>query len=67
MNFWLAFALYVTLLGSYWFFVWSIVWHVREYTLPDDRSRAYINIFFVVIGILSALSLLLFFSLPLTF
>lgn len=67
MNFWIALVIYLVLLAGYWFFVWSIFWHVREYTLSGDRSRLYINIFFVVAGVLSAVSFITFFMLPLTF
>ncbi len=65
MNLWMALAIYILFLGGYWFFIWSIWWHIREYTLPQDQSRYVIGLFFVVAVVLSVLSFVLFFTLPL--
>ena len=67
MNFWAALAIYLILMSCYWFFAWSIFWHVREYTFPSDRSRLYIGIFFIISGVLSVVSFISFFMLPLKF
>lgn len=67
MNIWIALGLYVLFLGGYWFFVWSIWWHVREYTIPQDQSQYAVWIFFIVVLGLTALSFILFFSLPLSY
>lgn len=64
MHFWIALGAYTFFLLCYWFFVWSIYWHVREYTLPQDKSRIIVQVFFATIGILSIIATGLFFTLP---
>ncbi|QQG42686.1 MAG: hypothetical protein HYW15_00460 [Candidatus Giovannonibacteria bacterium] len=65
MAFVVALVLYVLFLAVYWFFVLSILWHVREYTMPQDGSRWIIWAFLGIIVFLNTVSLALFFSLPL--
>lgn len=64
MGFVPALVLYVLFLAVYWFFVLSILWHVREYIVPQDSSRWVIWVFLGVIIFLNITSLALFFSLP---
>jgi len=65
MSFVLALVLYVLFLAVYWFFVLSILWHVKEYSMPQDSSKWIILAFIGVIIFLNITSLALFFSLPL--
>ncbi len=67
MNFLLALVIYIVFMACYWAFVWTILWHLREYTLPNDRSRVYIVVYLAIAITLSVISLLLFFSLPLKY
>lgn len=64
MSFLAALVLYVLFLAVYWFFVLSILWHVREYIVPQDMSRWIIWVFLGIIIFLNIVSLALFFSLP---
>ncbi|OGF63931.1 hypothetical protein A2661_02115 [Candidatus Giovannonibacteria bacterium RIFCSPHIGHO2_01_FULL_45_24] len=66
MSFIVALVLYALFLAVYWFFVLSILWHVREYAMPQDSSRLVIWVFLGIIVFLNTVSLALFFSLPLT-
>ncbi len=67
MNFWVALGLYSLFIALYWFFVWSIYWDVKEYSVPGDRAPAAARIFFVVVGALTLISFVLLFMLPLKF
>ena len=67
MSFWLALLVYLVFLSGYWFFVWSIYWHIREYTMPQDHSRLVVQIFITTIAALSIITSGLFFTLPLYF
>lgn len=62
----MALILYVIFLGVYWFFVLSVLWHAKEYTLPVDYSVWIIRSFLGVIILLNIISLILFFNLPLS-
>jgi hypothetical protein len=62
--FWIALLVYVLFIFGYWFFVWSVYWHIREYTMPQDQSRLVVQIFMTVIVVLSVISTGLFFTLP---
>lgn len=65
MSFVTALLLYVLFLGVYWFFVLSVLWHIREYTLPVDYSEFIVKGFLGIMIMLNAISLILFFQLPL--
>lgn len=65
MSFLIALILYVLFLAFYWFFVLSILWHVKEYSMPQDYSRWIIWTFLGAIVFLNLTSLALFFSLKL--
>lgn len=56
--------LYVLFLGIYWFFVLSILWHLKEYTMPIDYSSLIIKGFLGIMVILNLISLVLLFQLP---
>lgn len=64
MTFTLALIAYLVFLLVYWLFVLTILWHIREYTVPRDSFRWIIWSFLIVIVILNILSLILFFNLP---
>ncbi len=64
MNFWTALGVYILFFVCYWFLVWSIYWHIKQYTMPQDHSSLIVQIFMVVIAILSIGSTILFFALP---
>jgi len=65
MSFILALVLYVLFLTVYWAVVLSILWHVKQYSLPQDSYKWILWIFLVTIGALNIISLALFFSLKL--
>jgi len=67
MSFWVALLIYLLFMGGYWFFVWSIHWHAREYIMPNDPSSWITDVFLVSAAVLSIISLGLFFTLPLAF
>lgn len=65
MSFPVTFTIYMTLLGVFWFFVGSVLWHLKEYTMPDDYSSLIVKIFIIIIALLNLLGLVLFFRIPL--
>jgi len=65
MGFIVALAIYVIFIAVYWFVVLSILWHVKQYSMPQDSYKWILWIFLVAIGILNIISLALFFSLKL--
>ena len=65
MSFVVALVLYLIFLAIYWFLVVSILWHIKEYAMPQDYSRWIIWVFIGMIAMLNIVSLALFFSLPL--
>lgn len=60
-----AITLYVFFLAVYWFLVLSVLWHLKEYTLPHDYSRWIVAGFLVIMVILNLMSLFLLLQLPL--
>lgn len=64
MTFGLALGIYIIFLAIYWFFVYSILWHLREYILPMDYSKWVIRGFLAAVIILNVFSLVLFIRLP---
>lgn len=64
MTFGLALGIYIIFLGIYWFFVYSILWHLKEYILPGDSALWIERGFIVVAVILNTFSFVLFFQLP---
>lgn len=66
MSFVLGLAFYLLFLVVYWFFVVSVLWHLKEYTLPVDYSAWVVRGVLTVIILLNIISLILFFQLPLT-
>ena len=65
MSFVVALVLYVIFLAVYWFIVLSILWHVKQYSMPQDSYKWILWIFLVTIAALNFISLALFFSLKL--
>jgi len=61
-----ALLLYGLFLGIYWFFVLSVLWHLREYVLPIDYSSLIVRGFLGIMVLLNAVSLFLLFKLPLS-
>ena len=61
-----AILLYGLFLGIYWFFVLSVLWHLREYVLPIDYSSLIVRGFLGIMVLLNAVSLFLLFKLPLS-
>ncbi|HEY4521833.1 MAG TPA: hypothetical protein VJH05_01695 [Candidatus Paceibacterota bacterium] len=64
MTFGLAFGIYVVFLAIYWFFVYSILWHLKEYILPMDYSKWVVRGFVFVAIIFNIFSFILLFNLP---
>ena len=60
-----ALAIYSVFLAIYWFFVLSVLWHLREYILPIDYSSLITKGFLGIMIMLNAIALILFFQLPL--
>ena len=61
-----AILLYGLFLGIYWFFVLSVLWHLREYVLPIDYSSLIVRGFLGIMVLLNVVSLFLLFRLPLS-
>lgn len=57
-------GIYMIFLAIYWFFVYSILWHLKEYILPVDHSKWIVRGFLFAIVILNIFSLILFLNLP---
>jgi len=65
MGFVVALSLYIIFIAVYWAIVLSILWHVKQYSMPQDSYKWILWIFLVTIGVLNIISLALFFSLKL--
>ena len=65
MGFVVALSLYIIFIAVYWAIVLSILWHVKQYSMPQDSYKWILWIFLVTIGALNIISLALFFSLKL--
>ncbi len=65
MGFIAALGLYILFLAIYWFLVFSVLWHLKEYILPIDSSRWIVRGFLTIMVVLNIVSLFLFFQLPL--
>jgi len=65
MSFGLALGIYVIFLAIYWFFVYSILWHLKEYILPVDHSKWVVRGFILIAIIFNIFSFILFINLPL--
>ncbi|MBI2023274.1 hypothetical protein HYT01_01775 [Candidatus Giovannonibacteria bacterium] len=64
MNFWLILAIYGVFLAVYWFFVLAILWHVKEFSTKKDLSYLSVKVFLSITIILTVISAVLFFNLP---
>ncbi|MDP3934813.1 MAG: hypothetical protein Q8Q46_01160 [Candidatus Giovannonibacteria bacterium] len=65
MSFVVALIVYILFLAVYWFVALSILWHVKQYSMPQDSYKWILWIFLVTIAVLNIISLALFFSLKL--
>ncbi len=64
MTLGVSLGIYIIFLAIYWFFVYSILWHLKEYILPVDQSKNVVKLFLIVVVILNFLSIIFFFKLP---
>ena len=64
MSLLMALIIYALFLGIYGFALFSVVWHIKEYTTDMDLSKWLIRAFLTVIIFLTAASLILFFNIP---
>lgn len=67
MTFGMALGAYALFLVIYWLFVAVIVWHAKQYTTKKDYSATVVKAFFIISILLTMISLVLFFKLPLTY
>ncbi|OGF58443.1 hypothetical protein A3B05_02505 [Candidatus Giovannonibacteria bacterium RIFCSPLOWO2_01_FULL_43_160] len=65
MAFIVVLVLYTLFLAVYWSVVLSILWHVKQYSMPQDSYKWILWIFLATIAVLNIISLSLFFSLKL--
>lgn len=59
-----ALIIYALFLCIYGFFIFAVLWHVREYTMSQDLSKWIIRMFLTIMLLLGILSLILFFNIP---